>query len=77
MGEYIQSRQFNCKELSNNHTAFSTTSKETKFLTNSNDFISLIFTLDMAVDENTNNTNSQELQTTTEDDDYYIQLQVN
>ena len=69
MGEYIQYRQFNCKELSNNHTAFSTTSKETKFLTNSNNFISLIFTLDIAVDENTNNTNSQELQTTTEDDD--------
>ena len=69
MGEYIQSRRLYFKKLSNICTETSVTIKERKILTNTNDFISLIFTFDMAVDENTNNTNSQEIQSATEDDD--------
>ncbi|MCH9717671.1 MAG: hypothetical protein K0U52_11400, partial [Gammaproteobacteria bacterium] len=69
MGEYIQSRQLNSKKLSINSTAFSKIKKETKILINLNEFIPLILTFDMAVDENTNNADSQEIQATTEEDD--------
>nr|YP_008519989.1 ATP-dependent Clp protease ATPase subunit [Nannochloropsis limnetica]AGI99345.1 ATP-dependent Clp protease ATPase subunit [Nannochloropsis limnetica] len=69
MGKYIQSRRLYFKKLSNICTETSVTIKERKILTNTNDFISLIFTFDMAVDENTNNINSQEIQSATEDDD--------
>jgi len=55
--------------LSNTCTEISVTIKEKKILTNTNDFILLIFSFDMVVDENTNNTNSQEIQSATEDDD--------
>jgi len=69
MGEYIQSRRLYFKKLSNTCTEISVTIKEKKILTNTNDFILLIFSFDMVVDENTNNTNSQEIQSATEDDD--------
>ena len=69
MGEYNQFRQHYFKMLCNNHTVFSRTSNETINLNVSNHFIPLIFTFDMAVDENKNNANSQEIQTSTEEDD--------
>ena len=71
MGEYIQFRQQFFMKSFLNPTGFNKTSNQTLKIIVANNFLPLIFTFDMAVDENINDKDGQENQASEEDDLLY------